>query len=346
MPIEADDYADLVASTLRDLRRHKWTDLTTDIQDHVAARKLLKKEKVQFQSGRGINLNIMTDHSNAAENAGLYDEDTLAIPNVLDSGFVPWRHTKVPWGWDEREIAMNRRPAEILDMVKVKRSAALISMVALIEKNFWSKPTDSTDKVTPFGIQYWIVTNASKGFNGGDPAGFSAGAGNLATATYPRWKNFTAQYAAISRADLVGKMREATYKTSWLTPIDDIPTDQRSGGFRRVIYAPYSVVEGFNNYAEDQNENLGKDVASMDGGKVIFRGNPIVYVPSLDAKSDNPVYMVDWNVFYFVCLSGFYMKETGPLRSPRQHLVHEVWQDLTWNTRCTDRRKLSVFSTS
>ena len=30
-----------------------------------------------------------------------------------------------------------------------------------------------------FGVLYWLVYNASTGFNGGNPTGFSAGAGNL-----------------------------------------------------------------------------------------------------------------------------------------------------------------------
>ena len=63
--------------------------------------------------------------------------------------------------------------------------------------DWFGKPTDSSDVVTPRGLFYWIVKNSgTPGFNGGIPSGFTD-VGGLSPTTYPRWKNWTGQYVNI-----------------------------------------------------------------------------------------------------------------------------------------------------
>ena len=69
--LQADDYADLVKLTLNKLGKGKWTELATDLQDHVGMNEILRKQRVKEESGKSIDLNVMTSHSGAAHKTGL-----------------------------------------------------------------------------------------------------------------------------------------------------------------------------------------------------------------------------------------------------------------------------------
>jgi hypothetical protein len=54
--------------------------------------------------------------------------------------------------------------------VKPRRHAAMIDLAEELEAKAWQVP-NSTDKLNPYGLPYWIVYNSSTGFNGGYPTG-------------------------------------------------------------------------------------------------------------------------------------------------------------------------------
>lgn len=342
MALQADDIADLVTTTQRDLGKMKWTDIASDIQEHHALPQLLKTEKVTFQSGYGIQWNLMVQTSGAAEHTGLFAVDNVNVGDVMKTANIPWRHTTTKYAFERREVAMNRRPARIVELVKTRRADAMIDLADTLEDCFWNKPVDSTDETTPYGIYYWAVKNATTGFNGGNPSGFTSGAGNLSSSTYTRHANYTAQYASITKSDLVKKMRTAYRKIGFKSPID-IPSYAR-GKDRYVIYTNETGISGLEDLGENQNENLGRDIASMDG-RIVFRGNPVRWVPQLDNDSEDPFFFINWAVLAPVCLEGEYMNESGPMLAANQHTTYRVFTDLTWNLQCTNRRRLACIAT-
>lgn len=341
-PLSADQIVDLVATTQKELGRMRWTDLATDLTEYEVLPRMLKKGKVKFQTGEGIQRNVMVDDSGAAKHVGLFNVDDVNVGDVMQQADVSWRHTTTNYAFDRREKGMNQGPQQIVDLIKIRRADSMISLAKLLEETFWSKPADSTDKVTPFGLDYWMVRDASEGFNGGNPAGFSDGAGNLDSSTYTRWANWTAQYADVTKADLVRKMRKAHRRTNFKSPVD-IPDYREGKGQRFRIYVNEETIAGMEDLGEAQNENLGRDLASMDGS-MAFRKNPIVYVPYLDDDSANPVYMVDWGVLFIYFLRGEYLREEKPKQASNQHNVFESHVDLTWNSLCVNRRRLAVLS--
>ena len=345
MALDQSQILDLVATTQKELGRMRWTELATDYQDFEVLPKMLKRGNVAFESGDGIQRNVMVDESGAASHVGLFNVDDVNVGDVMQTFNVPFRHTTTNYAFDRREKAINSGSAtQIVDLIKVRRSDAMISLALLLEQAFWGKPGDSTDNTTPFGLFYWMVNNASTGFNGGNPSGFTSGAGGLSSTTYPRWSNYTAQYTNVTKADLIKKMRTAHRKTDFMSPID-IP-DYRSGrGQNFRIYVNESTISSIEDVGEAQNENLGRDVASMDGATT-FRRNPIIYVPKLDDESTNPVFMVNWNVFKIFFLRGEYLREDPPRQSSRQHNVFEIHVDLSWNTVCVNRRRLARLQTA
>lgn len=341
--LQAEDILDITRTTLRDLGRAKFTQIATRRPRYEVFDRIMKKERVQwFDDGFGIQWDVMVDHSGAAEMTGLFHVSAPNIGNVMQQATVPWRQAQTYYGWEHREVLYNRGPSRIVDLIKVRRGDGMISLIELLEDEFWQKPVDSTDKLHMFGVPYWVVKNATEGFNGGNPAGFAAGAGNISSLVYTRWANWTNSYAQVSKTDLILKMRSAALETDFKAPIDI--EDFRTGtGQNNRIYTNRSVWLALNSQAEDQNDRLGPDIASMDG-ETVFQKRPIVYVPKLNEDAQNPVYMLNWSYMGFAILRGDYLRESKPavVSEGTQHNTYIVWIDLSGNPICRDRRRQAV----
>ena len=344
MPYQADDYADLVTTTLRHLEKTSWADIVIDNQRHIALPRILKKKAVQFGSGYGHQFNVRLFSNNAARNVKLAETDNPTTADTQKTGNIPWRHTETHWSMEERLISMNRAPARLVNLLQTSRVDAMTDLAELMETNFWSKPGSSSDTLAPYGIPYWIVYNASTGFNGGHPSGFSD-VGGLSQTTYSRWANWSANYVSVSKADLIRKWREAATKTEFRPPVDG-PFSNMSSNYG--YYTDYTVLGTLEEILESQNDNLGNDVASKDGNTV-FRRIGVEWVPWFDNNSGttdttNPVYGINWSVFKPCFLQGEYMKETKVQPHPYQHRTLVQFTDCTYNFFCVDRRRNFVLS--
>lgn len=344
--LAATQIADLVATTIANFKRASITELATDVQEHVGFNKLFKEENVQIGSGTTIKRLLMLNHSGAARNVGMFENDSVNVKDVVGTVEIDWRHSTTNYAFDIREEALNSGAEQLVDLVKLRRMDAMISMAALVESNFWTQgPATSTDKITPMGLQYWCVKPAAggtvDGFSGSYPSGHTGGCGGLIDA---RWANYQANYAAVTKADLITKMRKVYVKTGFKSPIGTNPIGSNARGSDRYgLYTNYATVAALEALGEDQNENLGRDIASMDG-KITFRGIPVTWVPYLDSDTSNPIFLVNWAVLFPVTYKGFNMRETKPKEAPMQHNVIVSHVDLTWNLMCVDRRRLGVLS--
>ena len=343
MTVQAENIPDLIVSTQVELGKMKFTELGTDLQDFIALPNIMRKEKVQFDSGTSFEKRIMIDNSGAAKNVGIGEVDTPAIGEVMTTINVPWRMTTTDYSITEDEIDMNRQPAKIVDLLLERRVDALLSLAVKMEDNFWSKPDDSGDLLEPYGVPLWIVSTnstATGAFEGGNPSGFSAGAGGIESVANPRWANWTFQYSTVNNSDFKTKLRLMAYKTAFKSPVPHPSTDRSGGGkgFRRAYYTNFDVLAPLQSLAEAQNENLGFDIdASHD--MVMFQKKPIISVPQLDSDSADPIFQIDWNVLYPVFLNNWFMREKAPVRSKDQHNMHTVFIDNKWNMLSSNRRK-------
>ena len=343
--IQADSLADLVAGTLRDLGRFKWTDIMTATQDHVAWNRLMQEKKIKFDDGYGIQFNVQYQTSGAARHLGLFEVDDVDVADTMVQGNIPWRHGETKMAIEKREISMNRGKSRIFDLIKTRQADAMTDWAETFEDAFWVKPSSSSDLTQPFGVTYWIVYNATAGFNGGNPSGFTSGAAGLDVATYTRWKNYSVNYTTVSKTDLVRKIRKAATFTRFRSPIrtNIQPYDT---GTNFGYYTNYNVIGTLEELLEDQNENLGNDVASKDGD-VMFRRNPVVWVPNLEDRTGDPVFGINWGVFKPVFLRGEFMRQSGPNNtSGAQRNVIKTFWDTSYNNVCYDRRKCFVAATA
>lgn len=348
MPLQADSLGDLVAMTLRDLGEMKITEIATDLQDHVAMSQLLKENNVKLESGYGVQWDIMVKHSGAFQFTGLYATDNVNVADTTIQANVPWRHATTNYAIDERELAMNRSPRRIVDLLKVRRLDAMISQAEGMESAFWGYPL-STDTVTPFGLAYWLVKSATaatqannNGFNGLAQTGYTAVAAVNPT-TQTRWRNYSDIYTSISKDDLIRKMRRAVTHCLFKPAAEGGPASFNTGD-KWGIYTTYNVLGKLEEILESQNDNLGDDVASKDGD-VTFRKTKVKWVPKLDADTTDPVYGINWGVFKTYILRGFWLKEVKIDITPGQHTVCSVHVDSSLQWICKDRRRNFVLAT-
>lgn len=327
---------DMLVSTLAELGRFNMSMIATRLQRYPVYRRLMRKKRIQVESGHSINRTIMLDHSGSARQVGLYEKDTFGVQDILTKINVPWRHTTANWIFERREKAMNAGKARILNLIETRRMDAFVSIAEHLEPQFWGKPDDSSDVLNTWGMAMWIPANPVAGFNGGNPVGFSSMAGLDTTLDRnKRFRSYTGSYAAVSKPDLIRQMRIARRLTDFQAPIDFASYDR--GNDDHAIFVNNNTLIAMEELGEAQNENLGRDIASMDG-RITFQRTPIEYVPYLDSDPTDPVLMVDFSKFYMVFLEGEVLRESEPFQAPWAHTVTAVCVDATYNCLCHDRR--------
>ena len=245
--------------------------------------------------------------------------------------------------YDLREKALNSGSmVQRIDFIKEQMELMYQSYYELMEASFWAKPENSSDDVTPEGLPFWLIP-ASKGGNGSFEA-VNPGAGwfraGIDSTTYKRWANWSAQYAEVTGADLIKKMRYAARKTLFKSPLK---IGEPTLGKGRAVYANTDTVIAMEEILEAQNMNLGNDLASKDG-KTLFKGNPVYNVTSLDGDVKAPVYMLDWATLGLGVLSGWDKKVSAPQPVANQHNVRAVFLDASYNFICTNLRNQAVIS--
>jgi len=341
MGIPANQIDDLVLETQNKLiKRGAFVDMQTDLTDHVAVREMWKKKRKQFVGGVNWEFAIQMDHNHSARTVGMYEQDGSSINDTMKNGEVGPRHVNAHYLYDMHEKAFQRGGLAIVDLIKTKYVGMMVSFYELMETLLWSKPSDVSDDKSPYGIAYWVVKNATEGFNGGNPAGFPSGRAGIDSATYTRFKNWTAQYVSVSAEDLVRKMRKAHRNSKFRSPVShSTPSVQMGNG----IYVGDTVIGLLEELLEKRNMNLGNDLASKDG-RTMFKSTPVTYAPKLDADSTDPIYMLDWKWLAVGVMAGWAENLTAPYMVPGKHNVRRVDLDASMNMVCTDPRRQVVIS--
>ena len=103
MPYQADDYAALVTTTLRNLEKITWADIVVDLQRHIALPQILKKKRVSFGSGYGMQFNVRLFSNHAARNTKLNEVDNPTLPirrrRAMCPGVMRRRTGRAKSGW-------------------------------------------------------------------------------------------------------------------------------------------------------------------------------------------------------------------------------------------------------
>jgi len=336
---QIDDAVLLTQNTL--VKRGAFVDMQTDLTDHVAVREMWKGKKKKFTGGENWEFEVQMDHNHSTRSVGLYETDGSSINDTMVKGEVAPRHINAHYLYDQREKAFQRGGTAIVDLIKTKYVAMMVSFYEFLEDALWNKPDDSSDLKTPYGIPYWVTRNATKGFNGGNAVGFTGGKGGI-DASVPanaRFKNYSGTYAAVASNDIILTMREAHRKSKFRSPVSHATPDL--GGMSNGIYCNNDLISSLETLLEAQNMNLGNDLASKDG-KTMFKSTPLTYVPFLDDDDTDPLYMLDWKWLAVGVMAGWENNMTAPYMVPGKHLVRRIDLDASLNVVCTDPRRQTI----
>ncbi len=319
-------------------------------QKTVAFKRIFTKKKAKDDDGSGtsITFNLLTDTNGSFRFVGLGFTATLAPPGTVLQGSIPWRGWTYNWWVDGAEPKMNSGAEQIVDIMKSRYFMAVGDMIKGTERALWRVPA-TTDDTSVLGIPYYVVKSATAasytnadGFNGLVPSGYTTVAGINPT-TYPRWANYSDAYTVVSKDDMIRKLRRAAEKTDFMPLVDGEPIYDT--GMDYGWYTNYPTYGSMVEVAESQNDDLGPDIASMDGGKIQFRRSKLDWLPALEDDTTGAIYGIDWSQMYFARLDGFWEKEIKVPLNPQQPTVAATHFVTRTNLICTDRRKQCVLST-
>ena len=352
--VQSHTMSDMLISTLYKLGRPKFQQIAQSATDYEIFSHWFREGRVIFESdGIGISRTLMDRTRKVAKHAGLTDPDEVNLYDFLRQLKVEFVQVDTHWTYIRQNVIKNAGESLITKLIEPKRANALISLAEELEEAGWDAPTVA-EVHRPKGVAYWIVQNATEGFNGGYPEDHTSLSG-IDLAQSPHFKNYTDTYAAYTASDLVKTLKKAHRKIRFKSPVS-INDFRRGRGDQYRIYGDGTFVDAMEDIAEAQNQSLGYDVASTAVSNVgrstgmrfvdnviTFRGHPIRWVEELDNRANSPVYMIDHSTFYPVALKQDYLFEHDPEKLPKQHRVFVVFIDLSYNYICVDRRRNAVF---
>jgi hypothetical protein len=334
---------DFVKLTLDRFKKDEWVDISMPLQEYHFASRWFKSKQKPERGGPRLNWKLRVDNQGTAKHSGLFAVDYTNRKNVMTEAKQEWSKQTVNYIYDIDEEAFQSGPETIIREMKLHEQGLYNDFFALMETAMWTAPSSSSlDPMPPSGIPFWIQKNATLGFTGADPSGWTAGAGNIATETYPRWRNYSGTYVQVSRDDLVEKVVNACDFTYFKAPrsYDEIGGGKWQYGF----YTVHSVLATMRRMLQAGNDNLGPDVARWSG-QVLIRGTPVEWIPALTISesdaydSSNPFYGINWNKFEYFFKEGRNMVKYPPKQSAVSHTVRERHMDNWGNFACYDRRQ-------
>ena len=360
---------DIVKATAELLiKQGQFTNLLSDLSEYALLKRIMPRHKKVFAGGLDWTFMAAIASNNTgngtARFTGMFESDTFNRVNVLVQGKVSPRHLTANYVYDKLEPVLNSCEATkgkmlaIVQFVKLQMELMYQSVYDKLETTFAGVgPTYADDKVTPHGLAFYIqkqsnsdaVSHPTGAFDGKNPSLPASAADATATAcprcdistsTYARWANWAAQYAAVSKEDLVKKMRIAAHKTNFKSPLSLTDPTLSTG---RDILTNLAVLQTLEEILESQNMNLGNDVASKDG-RVLFKGAPVEYIPTLDSDAQDPVYMIDWKTLCFGTVEGWDKKVTAPKESDAAHNTMRGYLDMVCEMVCTNLRNQAVIA--
>lgn len=345
--IAPNNIADFTAATLNSFQKNTWVDLSLSLVNYYGVSKVFQKSKMVEDGGSQIQWEVQVSTSGNSRFTGMYAVDQTAIADVLVSAQVPWRKLTGNYSYCVDEDSFQSGPETIVRLLKIREHDALSQIINRQETAIWTAPSSSTDS-TLMGVPFWIkkdaTTTVGGAFNGGNPTGFSSGAGGISSTTYSAWKNWTFGYTLISRDDLIAKMNKACFNTNFQSPVPFAALGKTQSS-NYAFCTTYAVLEGMKKLLEARNENLGYDLSSPNAP--VYMGNPIVPVAYLTTNdSTDPIYGINWDSLRPFVKKGWDMRRHPPKEAPNQHGVYTVHIDTWENITCWNRRANFVGSTS
>lgn len=338
MPISPENILDIAQRSRKSVTKREFVNLTTDRQKFFAMPWLLGREHTATEAGPGVEWKIMKDTEGTARATEYYEADDLKAKDVLANCLLTFRQVEASYVIDVRELTDAVSPEKILDAIMTKEHGMWMDLAEYLEAKFWSLvPASNTKDI--FGLPYYVVKNATSGFTGSNPSGYSAVA-NVDSDVITRYRNWGGTYAALTEEDGLAAMIEMWRKTMFESPrrVPELAPGQSGSSW----YCNYVTWAALQREMRSRNDNHQTSLTWKDGQASVM-DRIVEWVPYLDASTDNPIYKVDWSALDLVLKKGEVFRRTGPDKlSGMSHNEVASWVDLATVPRCWSRRALGV----
>lgn len=352
--LHGDDFDDLVVGTLKDLGDKEPVQIAQANQDYEFYNQWMKKDKVTFDGGYGLQQAIWDKLSETASMGGINDPDDVVMTNFLTTITIPWRHAKTYWVYNRVLASMNAGKNQINNIIKVPRENAFLAQCELLDEKCLACP-DTTNTDDPYGLAYWITNTegtTTPAFVGYLPYGHTTIAGlTVSASSHPKYANYCGLYATISESDLLPKLRRAMREVQWKSPIGkDQFYGPQGNDFR--MYCNNDTYDDLEDLLISRNDNLGSDLGATSAkgfakfeNVMTYYNHPVINIHAMDswtgsansATGKYPIFGVNHRSFVPVALSGEYFEESGP-HATQSHNTKAMFVDTTFNIFCKNRR--------
>lgn len=343
MALQASGIGDLVTTTLKKLNRFKWQDVSQRLNEYTLFEMLMNQDMVDFvDDGYEWQFNVKVARGSPAKMTGFFATDTINQQDTQKVASLPFRHMTHNFMFDEKEPAMNSGESRIVEEVKVRRADAWVEIAEKFEVQAMSSPaSNATDDMN--GIPYHVVKvgigTAYSVSGGGHATGHTEWSG-LSRTIYTSLKNGAGSYIAVTKNDFVDTLTTAL-DLSYFKPPIAYPSYTSKPRYR--YFTTRAVRRSLTNLLEQQNDNLGSDIDSMNG-RLRVRQTPVDWLSVLEADTDAPFYGIDMTSLRIKVMRPFYLREQGPEKVSLMHAVYVFYVDLSCNLICTNPRANFVLS--
>ncbi|MFQ5625953.1 MAG: hypothetical protein ACE5FM_04790, partial [Methyloligellaceae bacterium] len=115
--LNAQQIADLVQTSRTDPTAGTLTQIAQSKQHYEVMPKWFRKDRVVFGSGHGIQHSLFHQTLGTFKQVGLLGTDNVNIGDHLKQITVYWTHAQTHWGFDVRQLLMNRGAQKVNDLL-------------------------------------------------------------------------------------------------------------------------------------------------------------------------------------------------------------------------------------
>lgn len=339
--ISVADMVDLGLLSRKYWEPDKFYQIASTYTDYLAPQ-FMKADAEEVEGGTGFEWRVLTGNNGSARQTKPFASRSSNQSDNFVVASMPWRLTQWSWQYEYHQILANSGSrTKIVKFLNGERLKGHLAGLDHIEGQVWSAPTSSADDLNIWGVPYWVVSNATEGFNGAEPSGFSD-RGGISSTTYTNNKNWTGTYSAVSKTDLIKKIKRAALRTGFKIPSGFNVPNVANEKPRWQMFVGTDLKLDLEIASEQQNNQLGNDLASTQDATTLNRMK-FTHVPYLDNSSLTGVlYMLDRNSFGCKILAGDNFREKEPEAYHENSDVMTVYTTVMWNMCCTEVRKQAV----
>ena len=342
------DSLSMGTSTRDALRPGEWFSELQALARYPFAEVLMDGGIGKEWSGKKFTWRIADDAGVPKPRTAPYKTFTADNQNSLFQAEIEIKHGEETHGIDESDIDMNSGEAQLVDEAELGMQEMFQRVCDSIELLACSVPA-AGDTLNEVGIPYYIncPSNASGGFQGTVPVGYSLVANVDPVTAHPRFRNYADLFTDYIHEDFSLKVSQMMRAINFNAPKRG--KEMQGGGIDSLrVYCGDDSLSDYELMLNTQNQNLGVDGVPMFN-RGMLKGMTPIGVPQLNsdgtgspATSSFPWYFVNHNLLFPVFVPGWRFKEKSGL-VPMSH--QKCW-GVCWkfNWVCRSRRRQAVLA--